>query len=125
MTKKANNFTTVSRETLGQRWAALLRRHYPVHATKNIARDFKCEISTAKAWLSGQAPQLQNFIRAAEIIGMAAVLGVLFPDTEIHQKLKLHDDLRELRSRLDRLSLELRGLDHDCKAEKNTREDGR
>lgn len=117
MSKNDNSFQP---ETVGQRWAALLRQHYPAHAAKNIARDFRCEARTAKAWLSGQSPQLQHFMAAAKIIGIAEVLGVLFPDTDLHQKIKLHDDLQDLRSQLDRLSLELRGLDHGRKGGKNT-----
>lgn len=116
----SNNDNDLQPEIIGQRWAALLRRHYVSHAAKNISRDFACEVRTAKAWLSGQSPQLQHFMAAAKIIGIAAVLEVLFPDTELHQKIKLHDDLLDLRSRLDRLSLELRGLDHGRKGDKNT-----
>lgn len=121
----SKNNNDLQPETIGLRWAALLRQHYGTHMAKNIARDFDCEARTAQSWLAGQAPQLRHFMRAAEILGLAAVLTVLFPDTDIQQKIKLHDDLLELRSRLDSLSCELRGLDHDCTTGKNNRKGGR
>lgn len=123
MSKKYNNLQNVSHETIGQRWADMLRRHYGAHAAKNISRDFKCETRTAKAWLSGQSPQLRHFMDAARIIGIAPVLGVLFPETDIHQSMKLHNDLLELRSRIDKLTTELGKRDVATGSEKN-RDDG-
>ncbi len=107
----------VSRETIGKKWAALLREHWPRDRAKNVARAFGCDVRTAQSWLCGQTPQLHHFIRAAQLIGFSRVVGVLFPDTDLHSRAQLHDDLLELRSRLDRLSQELGELDH------GTRED--
>ena len=110
MTKTDGKFHRVSRETVAHRWRDFLRDHYPRNAAKSVMRDFDCEQSTANSWLQGrQRPQLDNFIRAAELFGISAVLGVLWPNTEEHHRSKLHDDLRELRSRLDGLSRVLGG----------------
>ncbi|MDI1227373.1 MAG: hypothetical protein PSY14_06800 [bacterium] len=100
----------ISHETIGLQWAGLLKQNYNTrHAAKSIARDFNCEPRTAKSWLAGQHPQLRHFMRAMQLFGVDAVLGVLVPETQTHRS-KLHDDLLELRSRLDRLSKELGNL---------------
>ncbi|MBL8713225.1 MAG: hypothetical protein JNM12_10015 [Alphaproteobacteria bacterium] len=113
MTKKDKELP-VPREAIGDRWSALLRSRYPErNAAKSIARDFDCETRTAKAWLAGQRPQLDGFSRAAQLFGISAVIGVLWPDSEEHHRSKLHDDLQELRSRLDRMSRELGGSPND------------
>ena len=110
-----DNHLQISHETIGQRWAEFLRNNYNTrHAAKSIARDFPCEPRTAKAWLAGQAPQLRHFMRAMQLFGVDAVLGVLVPETQA-EKNNLHDDLLDLRSRLDRLSKELGNLHHDTK----------
>ncbi len=113
MSKTCNRLPEVSRETVARRWRALLRGHYARNAAKSIMRDFGCEERTANSWLQGEtSPQLRNFLRAAELFGISAVIGVLWPDTTEHHRSKLHDDLLELRSRLDVLSRELGGSHH-------------
>jgi Mg2+ and Co2+ transporter CorA len=110
-----------SRENVAARWAAFLHTQYGTrHAAKRISRDFDIENRTAKSWLTGEVtPQLDSFMAAARLFGIAAVLGVLFPDTEEFQQQKLKDDLSLLRSQLDRLSHKLGALADDEIPEKN------
>lgn len=114
MSKKVTE--TQDQLAVAERWAALLRSKYRGgHAAKRIARDFKIETRTAKSWLTGEvSPRLDNFMAAAKVFGIYAVLGVLFPDTEEFQKQKLRDDLSALRSQLDHLSNKLGELDHEA-----------
>jgi hypothetical protein len=121
-----DNQLQVSREAAGARWAALLRAKYGTRqAAKCIARDFSCETRTAKAWLAGQSPQLRHFLRAAQLFGISAVVGVLWPESHDYHRSKIHDDLLELRSRLDLLSRELGGSHHDEHSPEKDREKDR
>lgn len=125
MSKKGNELQE-TRKDVAERWAAFLHDKYGQrHAAKSIARAFGCEIRTAKSWLSGEAsPQLGAFLRAAQLFGVTAVLGVLFPDTEEYQQSKLQDDLRALRARLDDLSGQLGEIQNDTNNSASRGSDG-
>lgn len=94
-------------EDAGKRWAASLRRRYPADTAKRIARDFDVYPRTARAWLSGQAPQVKVLIRAWHLHGFAIIAEVLAPSAEDATEMALRSDLQALGSRLEDLRLKL------------------
>lgn len=73
MTKK------VCRFDVGARWASALKKRYLFAAAKRIAADFDVSVSTAKAWLAGQAPYAEYYCRAWELHGIGFIVDALSP----------------------------------------------
>lgn len=74
MTKKVCQFD------VGARWASALKKRYLFAAAKRIAADFDVSVSTAKAWLAGQAPYAAYYCRAWELHGIGFIVDALSPD---------------------------------------------
>ena len=98
---------------VGARWAAALRRRYPAHAAKRVARDLGVTVRTAEGYLAGQAPPARVLVRAAALHGAALALEVLVPDSRAAADARLSAELDAVGDRLARLAADIAQLRGD------------
>ncbi len=101
-------------DDIGLRWADALRKKYAGNsAAKRIARDFGIEPRTAAAWMQGGAPYVRHLCRAAELFGVAFVIGVVAPNSIFADVADVDQALASLRRQIDDLGERIRRLDED------------
>jgi hypothetical protein len=95
---------------IGQRWAEALRRRYPADAAKTIARDFGCEVRTARSWLAGQAPRADALALGAVLHGPQLVAEVLMPEaTRDAERRRIAQAIEDVGQTIDELRRRLGG----------------
>lgn len=96
--------------SIGDRWAAALRRRYIFCAAKRIAADFGVEVRTAKSWLGGQAPNAIYYSRAWRLHGLDFIVEALAPDPRFDRQ-NLDAEFEECRRHIAKLrEIALKGL---------------
>lgn len=94
--------------TIGDRWAAALKRRYG--SAKLVARAFDCSVRTAEAWCAGQAPYARTLLAAWRLHGAAIVAEVLAPGSDWHRQSSIDAALVEVEHKLKSLADELASL---------------
>jgi hypothetical protein len=89
-------------ESLGWRLKDELKKKYPAHTAKQVARVTGAELRTARSWVEeAKVPQEHHLRAIVRELGRDALLALFQPEIETHEQ-KLEREIHELREEIAR-----------------------
>lgn len=94
-----------------ERLIAALRRRYPAHTAKMVARDIGAHPRTVEGWLSGSPPLWKHLDAMLTLYGDAFAAEVMLPGSPQHLAAAMRAQLETLQRMIDELRATVEGLE--------------